>query len=66
MFPKQLITTEMVKMYGNEAEVTNSRFDRNLGNVYLPSIKIQFCHNVSFDIQNISFSHHIFRDAEVI
>ena len=32
-FPRQLITAEMIQMYGNEAEATNNRFDGNVGNM---------------------------------
>ena len=33
-FPRKLTTAGMVKMCGNEAKVTNKRFDGNWGNVY--------------------------------
>ena len=33
-FPRKPIKAGMVKMCGNEAKVTNKRFDGNWGNVY--------------------------------
>ena len=52
-FPRKLTVAGMVKTCGNEAKITNRRFDGNWGNLYTRDLPIQIfsCHpNTIFSI----------------